>query len=484
MLKKTLFLFLILPFISFGQDCSCQENFKWVKKTFEENDAGFQYAIDQKGKEAYAVHTEKYLEKTKSITDLNECANAMNDWLRFFRNGHFGVNVKNNTPSTSAPTNANVAKENNSWEKFDISDSKFQSYVSKIKQPDFDGIWTSPPYTIGVVKKDKDYIGFIIDAPGTGWKKGQVKFKIKKDPAGTGYTSDFYMRDFSEQKLKTVEKTGNNFLRLGNISLTRLSPKFEDSPEIKLYQELSSAALPFIREISKNTLIVRIPSFNGDAKKYIDSIFKANHAKITSTENLIIDMRNNGGGNDSSYSEILPYAYTNPFRSIGVEFLSTPLNNKRMEDFLNTPGVSEKNKERIREYLKKLNGDNLGKFVKLNENDVDVQTLDTIYEYPKNIAVIINHNNGSTAEQFLLDMKQSKKVKLFGTTTMGVLDISNMYFVDSPCNNFNLGYSLSKSLRIPNMTIDGKGIQPDYYIDSAIPDLKWVDYVQSILNSK
>lgn len=24
-----------------GQDCNCESNFQWVKKTFEENDAGF-----------------------------------------------------------------------------------------------------------------------------------------------------------------------------------------------------------------------------------------------------------------------------------------------------------------------------------------------------------------------------------------------------------------------------------------------------------
>jgi len=94
----------------------------------------------------------------------------------------------------------------------------------------------------------------------------------------------------------------------------------------------------------------------------------------------------------------------------------------------------------------------------LNKFPVRKTTLDTVYEYPKNIGIIINENNGSTTEQFLLAAKQSKKVKLFGTTTMGVLDISNMHFVQSPCEEFKLGYCLSKSMRIPHMTIDNKGI--------------------------
>ena len=112
---------------------------------------------------------------------------------------------------------------------------------------------------------------------------------------------------------------------------------------------------------------------------------------------------------------------------------------------------------------------------------MDIQMLHTILPNPKNVAIIINQNNGSTAEQFLLAAKQSKKVKLYGVTTMGVLDISNMYFVNSPNNEFKLGYCLSKSNRIPDMAIDGKGIMPDYFIDKTIPDAQWLDFVQEIV---
>ncbi|MFX1705827.1 hypothetical protein PV783_17805 [Chitinophaga sp. CC14] len=62
-----------------------------------------------------------------------------------------------------------------------------------------------------------------------------------------------------------------------------------------------------------------------------------------------------------------------------------------------------------------------------------------------------------------------------------MLDISNTYVVDSPNKQFKLGYSLSRSLRIPDLAIDGKGITPDYYIDKSIPAVQWLNYVVGIL---
>ncbi len=57
-----------------------------------------------------------------------------------------------------------------------------------------------------------------------------------------------------------------------------------------------------------------------------------------------------------------------------------------------------------------------------------------------------------------------------------------MYYVKSPCKEFEFGYGLSRSARIPGMTIDGKGIQPDFYIDKTIPKHKWVEFVTKTLS--
>jgi hypothetical protein len=56
-----------------------------------------------------------------------------------------------------------------------------------------------------------------------------------------------------------------------------------------------------------------------------------------------------------------------------------------------------------------------------------------------------------------------------------------MYFVKSPCGEYELGYSLSKSKRLPQYVLDESGIQPDFFISEDVPGYHWVSFVKTIL---
>jgi C-terminal processing protease CtpA/Prc len=481
MAKRNLILIIVIltkTTLSLAQTCNCKANYEWVKATFEENDAGFQYVLKTKGEQAYNDHNKKISDKVQASNTLTECAPVLYEWLKFFRSGHIAIKLNEQIQQTKTTISA---KQFSGWETYAIKPDAFKNYLDNKKVVDYEGIWETQPYKIGIKKEGDTYIGFILESGADTWTKGQVKLKlnIKEDKIN----SVFYMRDHSAVESGTVKMAGNNHLQIGNITLTRIYPNIKDEPKFDRYFKALEAGQPYMEQLNETTLYLRIPSFNESYKRKIDSVMDANKAKMLITKNLIIDIRNNGGGSDASYSEIIPYLYTNPIRTVGVEYFSTKLNNQRMLDFINKPEYEfdEEGKKWAKESYDKLQS-KLGQFVNLNEEAVSIGKLDTVYSYPENVGIIINEANGSTAEQFLLEAKQSRKVKLFGVTTFGVLDISNMYFVDSPCKEFQLGYSLSRSMRIPDFTIDEKGIQPDYYLDRTIPPYEWTDFVNKILN--
>lgn len=483
-MKSLLPILLLMIFLAISvqaQDCNCESNFQWVKKTFSENDAGFAYALEQKGEKAYEKHNQTFLEKVKNIDDKMECTQTLYEWLTFFRSGHIGIqtlNAGNQSDSGEGPDEQEIRAKYKDWEKLEVDLAKFKKHLAGKQKLDYEGIYQSGPYQIGIKKVGGEYIGFVIEADGVYWTKDQIKLRIKSDQSVTYYMQDHSPRDFDQAAF-----ISDKYLQIGFISLEKTFPEVKSSAEAESYFKSKSTNKPYFETLDEQTVLLRIPTFIGSEKKVIDSVIMANRKQILSTPNFIIDIRDNGGGSDRSYAELLPIIYTNPIRSVGMTFLSTPINNQRMLDLANDPryGFSEEEKKESLAYYEILSK-RLGEFVNLDSVKVDQIIYDTIHPFPKNVGIIINENNGSTAEQFLLDANQSKKVKLFGTTTAGVLDISNMIFVPSPCEEFNLAYSLSKSYRIPHMAIDDKGIQPDYYIDDEIPGYRWVEYVSGVLN--
>jgi len=322
-------------------------------------------------------------------------------------------------------------------------------------------------------------MGFVFEQEG---RQGFMNlFKIEHE--GDKLKSIFHVGGFAQNESSVPELIGKNHLQVGGWIFKRLSPNFptELEPFVEKYIKTITSQIPFLEELNTTTLYLRIPSFDMDKKQAIDKVIADNKEKILKTENLIIDLRNNGGGSDGSFSNLLPILYTNPIRTVTEEFLSTKQNNQRFLDYLTEYKIDEGTQRWIRKICDKLQN-KVGEFVNPWEEPVSVKHFDTVFEYPQNVGIIINEVCASTTEQFLLAAKQSKKVKLFGVTTRGALDTGNQLDIVSPCKEFRLMYSHSRSLRIPDFMIDNIGLQPDYYLDKSIPQYKWVNFVSEILN--
>ncbi|UII26061.1 S41 family peptidase [Fulvivirga maritima] len=322
---------------------------------------------------------------------------GLTEWLKFFRDGHLAIRLINDKEKEKT---ASSQKEFDDWETYSVKEEKFKKYLRKNNQPDYEGIWEVESFRIGIKKEKDTYIGFIIESDTENWQKDQVKLKISESKNET--KAVFYKADHSAVTSDTVTMMGNNHLQIGEVVLTRLYPEVEDQPQFVQYFKMLNAKEPYLEVLNKTTLYLRIPSFEAHYKNQIDSLLEVNKAKITSTKNLIIDIRDNGGGSDSSYDGIIPYLYTNPIRVVLPEFLSTKLNNQRMLDLINDPkyGLDEASKKWAKSMYDKLDK-KLGEYVSLSDSTVSVDKMDSVYAYPANVGIIINEGNASTAEQFL-----------------------------------------------------------------------------------
>ena len=488
--KIIMLLILLLATSACTRNCNCEDAFAWVKQTFEENDAGFQSVIDRKGRQTYEAHTQTIARRIRAATNNQECAEAINEWLHFFRTGHIGVRaLRDDRPASNTQASAQRFPD---WERVDVDLNEFRRYLREKQFAGLEGIWQHYVGSLGIKKIDEQYIGFVIESQAEGWENGQVVFRVYPDRV------IYYMCDRSVRIFRNADLISKNFLMFDydfrNGFLTRNYPRYNDRFRHSV-SRISRNRQPYLERLNETTLYLRIPSFEQEYYWYFERLISRNKDKITQTENLIIDVRFNGGGNDTFWYNLMYFIATNPVRLRNHYILSSEINNQYWTESITEEFAQKLNKnlgqlvlrcmyipkdykEIIREHFPQLtiSGSEDGRHFILNFNN-------GVLKFPKRVGIIADRYTGSSAESFLFAARQSQKVKIFGHPTFGALDFSNINEIVSPCGNFELTYATTKSVDIDKFPIDGIGIQPDFFL-GGIPGYRWVDFVNDILNHR
>jgi hypothetical protein len=481
------------PGRSFNDYSGCLKNFEWMIHTFSENDAGFQHVLNAKGDEAYRAHTETIRAKAATANEKTVCREILYEWLRFFRNGHIHISINDRPAQKKDPglTEDRIREMYSHTEKVGLTEHELKQHLEgKVHRDPLEGIWQMGVYRVGIVGDENTpelLRAFIIEADGVYWTRGQVKSRFKKLPDSNEYETEFLMRDHTVRtgitRFLSYEGTIFSISDMGSLWVREYpEPKLSDLEKILV--KAANSNEPFLERLGNETLYLRIPSFFGSEKERIDAVLSENDLLIRSTPNLIIDIRNGTGGSDMAYGNLIPYLYTNPIRHVGAQLLASEANARARDndaewaEGLGYADAAESFREQAR-----LMRQNPGRFINPGRVMIGMETLDEVTRYPARVGILINQGNGSTDEQFLLEARQSFKVKIFGRPTKGVLDISNVTVATSPDGSFNLHYSMSKSLRLPGYPIDDIGIQPDFFLDHEIADKDWIAHVQHILEA-
>ena len=219
------------------------------------------------------------------------------------------------------------------------------------------------------------------------------------------------------------------------------------------------------KPMNDSTYFLRIPSFRDSTSNQMS---KDNWDAITSRPYLIVDLRCNGGGNDQNFDALADLTYSGPYLTHGVEQYATPDFLALFKDIIAHDTQSE-----WRDYLQELTDsmeNHLGDYVlRPGMQRIRLVRRDTVYQNPRRIGLLIHGRNASSAEQYILEAKESEKVVLFGNErTSGTLDLSNVFAITSPSGWFKLYIPTTRSCRWPDIVIDGKGIAPQIPIPYEI----------------
>lgn len=203
-----------------------------------------------------------------------------------------------------------------------------------------------------------------------------------------------------------------------------------------------------IKALNEGSILLRLPSFEWSEKKIIDSLLKTQEGLLNKSPYWIIDLRGNGGGTDYTFQSLIPYLYTQPILSKPDEFWSSEDNIAILENNLKGMNAAAPQRNILMSIIS-LMQKNPGQFVNPSGRDVFSSTLDSVYAYPKKIAILMDKGTLSSAESFLLMARQSKKVTLFGENSGGSLDYANVQYFDIPCDDYSLAIAISRSKRLP-----------------------------------
>ncbi len=464
---RLVFVFILLANLnSYAQDnCRCSEVLGQLIVKVESEYPGYK----DKAKDSLAYTSfKKHLIESSFNSNHDNCIKILKTYAGYFKDGHLVINKKGNDIESPQI----IARDT-----FETNLTDFNNYLMKSKDS-LEGIWVSGDYKVGLKKDSSNYVAFVITSKNDSWKTGEIKFKINNNGKAIYYWGDHTQTIDSYH----IQKGCFIHFKKANIAFVREFPPPLLTKE-NISEELNELEGFYLKTISDKTLLFRISSFEYSNTERIKNLLESGKLLLNKYENLIIDVRGNGGGTDYSYRPILPYIYTNPVRQLSGEYMVTQT---LINALLKWANGADQNKDAeeiklVRSDLKRMEG-KIGEFIPYSaEANYGFTKQDSVYLYPKNVAILVDGHCGSSTEKFLLDAKQSKKVKILGTPTYGSVDYVSVYEFGLDCSNYALYMPTVRMMRLPEYQLDNIGIQPDIYMDKYIED--WVQYAKEYLEN-
>jgi hypothetical protein len=489
MIKNLTFIILgiVIYYSVSAQNPDCLSDFNYLVNKIKTDYPGYHDKVTKATEKELADLELKLREKIAIHPD--SCGTYLDEYVSWFSDFHLKVRYNWSKHHSGSGSKQKVAPLI-----IELNNDTLKTLSNKVNT--IEGIWVSFWGKVAIMKRggENKYVGIVIQQQG--YKPGQVMFEFtagNDQKFGTDYYDDpdYFKPVHTLASLHLGDKILeiHEYLRFARQSnSTVYDYAFLASYRAQYPNGLNIFPLAFY--LSDSTFYMRVTDFGDDlAGRMVKSHWK----EIMARPFLVLDIRNNGGGQDEYYQPLSDLIYTNPFETKGVEWYASEGNIHSIEEAIRTGDIKDgdDNLEWTKVLLSAMKKNPGGFVINPSGGQDGIIKGDTIYKNPRRVGIIINEGNGSTAEQFLLEAKESKKVLLFGNQhTAGCLDYSNLAIEEFPSGKYNLIYPMTRSRRLPEHPIDNIGIAPDIMIPFPATEQlygrldDWVYFVKEYLEYK
>jgi hypothetical protein len=465
-------------------ECNCQKNFDEIFQKVRDNYSAYSMKVNASTKPAFDALTKKVKDKSAGVTDPKECYTILKEWTEFFKDGHLFINTQ--TPFVveepkDAMTKRAVAVPTQKFGSEQIFQAHLTANLDKLSY--VEGIWESDDkvYRIGIIKdatNGNKFYGFLLNKRDNLWVIGKTKFVLEQ-LSELKFKTTYYYADFTPEI--TITNVVKNLLVMENIyKFNKLSP----IPKEFASQDDLIHRIPDYRveKLDSNNTLLKLPPFTmANAELYVSELVKQNEGLIRSSKNLIIDLRNNPGGDESVFDAIFPFIANGPIVRRGSKIRASMENqillNHELKAIQDYPQYAKNLDPKLRDIIRKM---------QMNPGTI-ITGADKTFSFsastanPQKVVILVDKNTASSAESLSLEAKQSSKTILMGTNTKGAFDYTEVRDWGLPCYAWRLALPLGYSYRLPLTPLEGIGIKPDVRIPDT--EVDWVGFAVKYLNT-
>lgn len=238
--------------------------------------------------------------------------------------------------------------------------------------------------------------------------------------------------------------------------------------------------------VDDGTYLIRFPSCDPDRISPEEAQRMVGEYLASGCENLILDIRGNGGGSDSAYEPLLKLLYDHEGMEDAMEYRVSDLAIAHVKEFAGDT-------ERGRAKIARMERTPAGEFLAGERKTYRIH-YDSISPRPRRAGLLIDGRVGSSGEQLVLEVRaSSRRTTVYGQdNTLGCLDFSNCEILYFPQDSTRwMMLPTTRSCRVSEgRGIDAEGISPDVRITLPLPETltdnvdAWVRWVADDLKTK